>query len=78
MSVLFPMAFMNLQMLKIGYVNYARFPKSGHIYLQYSVIYMHAYRHNLWHINCVEMGSFMYYANMCVHLYKYMSYNNHI
>ena len=31
LCVPFPVAFTNLQTLKIGCVNYARFPKSGHI-----------------------------------------------
>ena len=29
----FPVGFVDLQMSKIGCVNYARFPKSGHIYI---------------------------------------------
>ena len=34
------MDFMNLQMLKIGCVNYTHFPKSGHIYI-YIYIYLY-------------------------------------
>ena len=30
--ILFPVVFINLQMSKMGSVNYARFPKFGHVY----------------------------------------------
>ena len=34
-SHLYPSRFYDSPNLKIGYVNYARFPKSGHIYIQF-------------------------------------------
>ena len=61
------MVFMDIQMSKIGCVNYARFPKSGHIYIYTHIFISKLYIciHDHWLVESHAVGYMPQHCKQC-------------